>query len=115
MRSVILIVALASLSGSCSGQQTHFYCGKAFALELKGSETVTSRSPVEDFVLHDISSGTDQVIVYEGNAPQSGGIRRRTGLDWPGMVVVHARSPFGRDIAKRLKFGAVAMAQCPKK
>jgi hypothetical protein len=94
-------------------------CGEAFALRLVRGERATSRSPVEDFVLHRIEGLDGLVVLYEGNAPQPHDDEIRPGSGWPEVIAIHdnrsaaakARSRF-RD---RLLVGPARAALCPRR
>jgi hypothetical protein len=114
--------ALAALAvagcGAPSQAQHRWLCGEAFAIDLQSGESATSRSPVEDFVVHTIDTPTGIVVVYEGNAPQPSDELIRTGLQWPQMIAIHDnRNPSAADRGRfrdRLLIGSAREAMCPR-
>jgi hypothetical protein len=67
------------------------YCGNSFAITVPSSDGFFVQPNLsEDFVLYRWQQNGRDVIIYEGNFPQPGGIVLRTGhASWPELVVVH--------------------------
>lgn len=84
-------------------------CGQAFAIVLRENESLSWKNPAEDFIVYRLVRPDGTSVIYEGNAPQPGGVVTRTGLSWPAKVVVHDKS----EIAKRLRFGKSILSKCP--
>jgi hypothetical protein len=73
---------------SCAETET-ISCGESFCLP-SDTTIVQRRSPVEDFNLYNIEGPTGKFLIYEGNAPQSGGIdgqRVSVGLDSQAILI----------------------------
>ena len=112
MNSKAFPLILGLCAAACSPTPKNAYCGNAFAIVLDEGERVSSRSPVEVFVVHEVSDGSHKVVIYEGNNPEPGGIIYRTFLDWPAFVVVHSNYKFGKGVARRLVIGTPDRSKC---
>jgi hypothetical protein len=113
------LAALAIAGCSAPSQAQHrWLCGEAFAIDLQSGESATSRSPVEDFVVHTIHAPSGILAVYEGNAPQPYDELIRTGLQWPQMIAIHDnRNSSAADRGRfrdRLLIGTAREAACPR-
>lgn len=87
-----------------------FACGNAFAVRLGQGERLRWTDRMMDFVDYRLETPRGATVIYEGNAPQPGGIVRRTGRSWPDVVVVHGAVA----VAKRLRFDADALRRCAR-
>ena len=83
-----LFIVSFALICSCVETET-VSCGESFCLP-DDTAIVQRRSPVEDFNLYDVEGPNGKFQIYEGNAPQSGGIdgqRVSVGLDLQAILV----------------------------
>jgi hypothetical protein len=86
-------------------------CGKAFAIQLQAGEALAWTDTGMDFVAYRFTHPDGTTVIYEGNAPQPGGIVSKTGMDWPSVVVVHGTP----EIARGVKAGRDAASACRSK
>ncbi len=67
------------------------YCGKRFSIAIPESDKfqVDPATP-EDFVLYHWQRPSGNILIYEGNHPQPGGVVFEVDKNgWPAVVVVH--------------------------
>ena len=83
-------------------------CGKAFSIQLEAGEVLAWTDTGMDFVAYRFTRPDGITVIYEGNAPQPGGIVSKTGMDWPSVVVVHGTP----DVARRVKASNDAADVC---
>ena len=96
--------------------QHRWHCGEAFAIDLEAAENVETTSPVEDFVLHRLTTPSGLVVIYEGNAPQPADEVIETGMDWPNVIAIHDNRSFKgneRNFRRRLVTGSARASVCP--
>jgi hypothetical protein len=86
-------------------------CGNAFAIQLEVGETLAWTDAKMDFVVYRFIRPDGTTVIYEGNAPQPGGIESKTGMEWPSVVAVHGTP----DVARRVKASKGAAVACHSK
>ena len=117
--SFLLTAACSFNQGQVAGRlepSLRYHCGEAFALALNETDQVTSRSPVEDFVLHTLTTPKGKLVIYEGNAPEPGGIVLRAGRDWPNYIVIHdspGNLTLASEVRTRMFLGRARTRHCP--
>jgi hypothetical protein len=91
-------------------------CGMAFGLRIAAGESVESRDPGIDFLLHYAQGPDGPFLIYEGNAPMTHDDEIRTGRSFPSVIAIHDNRPAeakarGR-IRDRLLVGDAFTAAC---
>lgn len=112
-----MIVALALISAAAVSNADQriagptIACGAAFSIRLQKGEALEWRDTRMDFLVYRFRQGDKVTVIYEGNAPQPGGIVHNTGRDAPSKVVVHG----SKAVAARLRFDGSERSKCPAK
>ncbi len=109
--ALVLISAAASVSADQRVAGPAIACGAAFSIRLQKGEALEWRDTRMDFLVYRFRQGDKVTVIYEGNAPQPGGIVHNTGRDAPSKVVVHG----GKDVAACLRFDGSDRSKCPPK
>ncbi|RYD65060.1 MAG: hypothetical protein EOP58_08360 [Sphingomonadales bacterium] len=106
-----LIVAMAAGDADQRIAGPAIACGAAFSIQLQKGEALEWRDTRMDFLVYRFRQGDKVTVIYEGNAPQPGGIVHNTGRDAPSKVVVHG----SKEVAARLRFDGSERSKCPTK
>ena len=68
-------------------------CGMAFGLRIAAGESVESRDPGIDFLLHYAQAADGPFLIYEGNAPMAHDDAIQTGRSFPSVIAIHDNRP----------------------
>jgi len=109
--AILLAMMLASQDAAVGKAITgpSVACGAAFLIDLKSGERLSWTDNGMDFIVYTFVRPDGSTVIYEGNFPQSGGIERTTGRQWPAIVSVHGTA----DVAARVLTDAASLRRCP--
>ena len=69
--TIVRLLLLLLVSSGCTSHAKPKTCGRKFCLPPK-AEIISSRSPIEDFILYEVEWNGSSISIYEGNHPSRG-------------------------------------------